>query len=173
LFVIAVLGHWVEHAVQLAQVHAWDVPRRHSHGVLGMRWPWLAESEALHFWYAIGMLAGLILFASRMTGGARVVWLLAIVSQTWHQFEHALLVWQAQTGTHLFGAPRRTSVVQYVTGVERIELHFFYNLVATGLMCMSLLVSYAARSRRSIRQGRRKRPSHMLWEADRPTGEAS
>src|SRR5688500_7711450 len=105
VFLGLVFGHWVEHAVQLAQVHVLGWSRGHSHGLLGTIWPWLATSEMLHFLYALGMLVGLVVFVGLFSGAARAIWVGAIGTQAWHQCEHLLLVVQVYASHNLFGQP--------------------------------------------------------------------
>src|SRR5262249_52662323 len=104
-------------------------------GVLGVLWPWLADSEWLHFVYNGALLAGLVLLRPGFRGVAREWWTAALGVQVWHFFEHALLLSQKITGHFLFGKEQPTSVVQLV--VPRLELHLFYN----GAVMIPLLLA--------------------------------
>jgi hypothetical protein len=128
LFMVVVLGHWVEHLVQGLQIYAlgWPVPE--ARGVLGYFFPWLIKSETLHYGYALVMLAGLWLLRSGFTGKAdRFWWMTAFWIQFFHHIEHAILQAQAIIGVNLMGRPVPTSLVQLL--VPRVELHLFYNTI--------------------------------------------
>ncbi|HEX8692953.1 MAG TPA: hypothetical protein VF746_11065 [Longimicrobium sp.] len=138
LFMAVVLAHWAEHLVQAWQVWVLGWPRHHSRGVLGQAFPWLVHSEALHYGYAVVMLAGLFLLRGAFTGRAGAWWMAAFWLQVWHHFEHLLLIAQATLGTNLAGRPVPTSVVQLF--VPRIELHLFYNTVVFVPMVVALVL---------------------------------
>src|SRR6185369_7592737 len=55
-FMIIVLGHWAEHLTQAVQIYILGWPRPKAGGVLGVFFPWLVRSEALHYGYALVML---------------------------------------------------------------------------------------------------------------------
>jgi hypothetical protein len=126
-FMLVVLAHWAEHLAQAVQVYVlgWPIPQ--SNGVLGLWYPWLVKSEALHYGYAIVMLIGLWILRTGFTGRARMWWMIALGIQFWHHFEHALLLGQVVFDHNLFGSPVPLSVLQLV--VRRLELHLFYNSV--------------------------------------------
>ncbi|MCB9761117.1 MAG: hypothetical protein H6739_14855 [Alphaproteobacteria bacterium] len=125
LFMVIVLGHWAEHLAQAYQIYAlgWDVPD--ARGVLGLWFPWLVASEALHYGYAIVMLIGIWVLRKGFVGRSLTWWTVSLVIQFWHHIEHALLQGQAIAGQNLFGAPVPTSLVQL--WVPRVELHLIYN----------------------------------------------
>ncbi|GAA2704360.1 hypothetical protein ACFY2R_18715 [Micromonospora olivasterospora] len=125
VFGLIVLAHWAEHLVQAWQVWGMGMPRPEARGVLGMPFPWLVQSEWLHYGYALVMLAGLWLLRDGFVGRARLWWLVALAIQVWHHLEHLLLLIQALTGRNLFGRPVPTSLAQLL--YPRIELHLFYN----------------------------------------------
>jgi len=127
IFMVIVLAHWAEHIVQALQIWALGMERPAAKGVLGFVFPWLVESEALHYGYAIIMLVGLFLFRPGFVGQSRKWWDAALVIQFWHHIEHFLLLGQAVAGTNLFGQAVPTSVAQLAIG--RVELHLFYNAV--------------------------------------------
>src|SRR4029453_3333412 len=79
-FMVIVLAHWAEHLAKAAQIYIlkWPVPE--SRGVLGLWFPWLVKSEALHYGYALVMLVGLWILPSGFvgsapTGGVGVFWI--------------------------------------------------------------------------------------------------
>lgn len=158
VFMIIVLAHWVEHLFQACQVFILGWPREKSLGVLGLLFPWLVQSEWLHYWYAFIMLVGLAALRPAFVGEARVYWNAALVIQIWHHFEHALLLAQAMAHTNLFGSPVPTSLLQLV--FPRIELHLFYNAVVFVPMVVAVYYHFyppARETQRSICSCSRRR----------------
>jgi hypothetical protein len=137
VFMGIVILHWVEHLVQAFQIWGLGMERPEAKGALGFLFPWLVESEALHYGYAIIMLIGLLLFRPGFVGQARKWWDAALIIQFWHHIEHFILLGQAVVGTNLFGKPVPTSFAQLV--VERAELHLLYN----GLVFIPMVVAMA------------------------------
>lgn len=125
VYMVIVLLHWMEHIVQAYQIYVLGWPRAAAGGVLGLWLPWLLKTELLHWGYAFAMLAGLILLLPGFIGRSRTWWIVSLVIQTWHFFEHSLLQAQAIMGHNLFGASVPTSVVQL--WIPRVELHLIYN----------------------------------------------
>ncbi|MBI4261687.1 MAG: hypothetical protein HY658_14110 [Actinobacteria bacterium] len=136
-FMVVVIAHWAEHLVQAFQIWALGMERPESRGVLGLVFPWLVSSEALHYGYAIVMLAGLLLLRPGFTGRARTWWDIALVIQFWHHLEHALLLGQAVVGANLFGQPVPTSIAQVV--IPRVELHLLYNALVFIPMVIAMI----------------------------------
>jgi hypothetical protein len=127
VFMLIVVAHWAEHLVQAYQIWVLGRPRPQARGVLGQWFPWLVSSEALHYGYAIVMLAALFLLRPGFAGRARTWWTVALVIQFWHHIEHLLLLIQAQAGQPFFGQAVPTSIAQLA--FPRVELHLFYNSV--------------------------------------------
>jgi hypothetical protein len=128
VFMVIVLAHWVEHLLQGVQIYAlgWPVPE--ARGALGLLFPWLIKSEALHYGYALVMLIGLWVLRSGFTGKLdRFWWMVSLGIQFFHHIEHAILQVQAILGVNLLGRPVPTSLVQL--WVPRVELHLFYNTI--------------------------------------------
>jgi hypothetical protein len=128
LFTVIVLAHWAEHLLQAYQIYGlgWSVPE--ARGMLGYFYPWLIKSEALHYGYALVMLAGLWLLRPGFTGKKdRLWWTIALGIQFFHHFEHLLLQLQAILGSNFFGRPVPTSIAQL--WFPRVELHLFYNTI--------------------------------------------
>lgn len=136
IFGIIVLTHWVEHVVQAAQIWAFDMARPDAKGALGYLFPWLVESEWLHYGYALAMLGGFALLLPGFSGRSKAVWGVALGIQIWHHVEHALLLYQAQAGHNLFGKAAPTSVLQLIW--QRPELHLFYNGLVTAPMLLAV-----------------------------------
>jgi len=126
-FTAIVLAHWAEHLVQAVQVFILGWPRPEARGVLGMPFPWLVTSEALHYGYAIVMLVGIWLLRYGFTGRSRTWWDIALVIQFWHHIEHGLLQGQVIAGQNLFGSPVPVSIAQL--WIPRVELHLLYNTI--------------------------------------------
>lgn len=125
LFMLIVLAHLSEHLVQAAQVYLLDWPRHNARGILGQWFPGLVHTEALHYGYAVIMLAGIWLLLPGFVGRSRAWWVAALVIQFWHHIEHALLQGQALLGSNLFGAHAPMSIAQL--WIPRVELHLLYN----------------------------------------------
>jgi hypothetical protein len=125
IFLAVVMAHVLEHVAQAIQVFVLGWPRAQALGLLGLAWPWLVQSEWLHFSDVLLTLVGLLVLRYGFRGEARRWWTAAMVVSAWHLFEHSLLLGQALTATTLWGAPQPTSLVQLA--VPRVELHLFYN----------------------------------------------
>ena len=127
IFMFIVLAHWGEHLVQAIQIYALHWPRPAAGGILGLWYPWLISSEALHYGYALVMLTGLWFLRYGFQGTSRKWWDAALIIQIWHHFEHFLLITQATLHHNFFGRPVPTSILQIF--FPRVELHLFYNAV--------------------------------------------
>jgi hypothetical protein len=136
IFLVIVLAHWAEHIAQAIQIWVlgWSIPE--SRGVLGVLFPWLVTSEAMHYGYALIMLVALIALRGGFTGTARTWWTIALGIQLWHHLEHLLLLGQATFGANLAGRPVPTSILQLL--VPRVELHLFYNAVVFVPMIIAM-----------------------------------
>ncbi len=126
-FTVIVLAHWAEHLLQAYQIWVMGWPRPKALGALGLFYPWLVKSEAMHYGYAIVMLIGLWMTLPGFAGTSRKWWVAALAIQFWHHIEHLLLQIQAITGQYFFGSPVPTSIAQL--WFPRVELHLFYNTV--------------------------------------------
>lgn len=163
VFMVIVFAHLAEHIVQAFQIWVLGWARPDSKGVFGVMFPWLIESEALHYGYAIIMLVGLLLFRPGMAGKARVWWNVALGIQFWHHIEHLLLIIQAQTGAFFWGRPVPTSVAQLF--IMRVELHLLYNTLVLIPMIFAMIEhvwpSDADRSKVSCDCARPSRMAHQ------------
>lgn len=138
VYLVIVLAHWAEHLAQATQIYVLGWPVKESRGVLGLWFPWLVSSEALHYGYAIVMLVAFLLLRPGFHGTARTWWNVALGIQVWHHFEHLLLLVQAITGAYLFGAAVPTSIAQ--TLIPRVELHLFYNTIVFVPMVVAMVL---------------------------------
>lgn len=127
LFMVIALAHWAEHLAQAWQIFVMGWSRPQANGVLGLWYPWLIQSEALHYGYALVMLVGLWTLRDGFTGLSRKWWTAALVIQFWHHIEHLLLIWQATTHHNFWHKPVPFSFLQLM--IPRVELHLFYNTV--------------------------------------------
>ena len=138
VFMVVVLGHWVEHIAQAYQIWVLHWSRPKALGALGLAFPWLVKSESLHYGYALVMLIGLFLLRPGFTGRSRAWWTVALVIQFWHHIEHLLLLIQAQTGMYLLGRPVPTSILQLA--FPRVQLHLFYNSIVFIPMVIAVIL---------------------------------
>jgi hypothetical protein len=155
-FTFIVLAHWAEHLVQAFQVYVLGWPLNRSFGLVGMLYPWLVKSEAMHYAYAFVMLVGIWILRRGFTGRSYVWWMIAFWIQFWHHIEHGLLQAQVIYGHNFFNAPGPISIIQMIgflegpasTGfngllvgppkhdmsgllylVRRMEVHMMYNTI--------------------------------------------
>jgi hypothetical protein len=124
---LVVLAHWGEHLFQAYQIYVLGWPRPKANGMLGMLYPPMIKSEALHYGYALAMLIGLWIFRKGFTGRSHTWWMVAFWIQFWHHIEHFLLIYQATTHHNFWGKPVPCSVLQLF--FPRVELHLFYNSI--------------------------------------------
>lgn len=125
IFLAIVLAHWAEHLVQAYQIYVMGWPIPESLGVLGYWFPWMIESELLHYGYALIMLIGIWILRKGFTGRSYTWWMISFWIQFWHHIEHALLQGQAIIGENLANSPVPVSLIQFI--IPRVELHLIYN----------------------------------------------
>lgn len=136
LFMVVVLSHWAEHLVQAVQIFIWHWPRAEALGVLGMAFPWLVQSELMHYLYALVMLIGIWIFRTGFSGRSHFWWTITLWIQFWHHVEHLLLQAQWATGHNLFNSPVPMSIAQL--WIPRVELHLLYNTLVFVPMIMAM-----------------------------------
>ncbi len=127
VFMFIVLAHWGEHLAQAYQIWVMGWPASKANGILGLWYPWLIKSEALHYGYALVMLIGIWVLRKGFTGRSYMWWTIALYIQFWHHIEHLLLITQATIHHNLFGKPVPYSIVQLF--IPRVQLHLFYNAI--------------------------------------------
>ncbi|KUP97752.1 hypothetical protein [Thermobifida cellulosilytica] len=145
VFGVIVVAHWAEHISQAVQIYVLGWPVAEARGVLGIPFPWLIESEWLHYGYALIMLVGFALLLPGFREISRPWWHLALWLQVWHHLEHFLLLLQALSGVNLAGAEAPTSLVQLL--IPRVELHLLYNTIVTVPMVVAIWLHRASPSR--------------------------
>ncbi|MEX1183558.1 MAG: hypothetical protein WEF86_10025 [Gemmatimonadota bacterium] len=158
-FMLIVLAHWGEHLAQAWQVYALNWPIPESRGMLGLWFPVLVRSEALHYGYAIVMLLGIWILRSGFTGRSRTWWTVALAIQFWHHIEHALLQVQAIAGANLLGSPVPLSIAQL--WIPRVELHLIYN----SLVFVPMVIAMYLHLFPSVAEARAMRCSCAFAEA--------
>jgi hypothetical protein len=164
-YTAVVLFHFSEHLVQSFQVYVLGWPLPQARGVLGIPFPWLVKSEALHYGYAVFMLVAFWVLRKGFVGRSYVWWMIAFWIQFWHHIEHALLQYQVIAGSNFFGAPAPISIIQMIGFVEgspssgfnglmtgppvhpftalmvfvrRVEVHMFYNTIVFVPMVVAM-----------------------------------
>ncbi|AUS81260.1 hypothetical protein C1701_26365 [Actinoalloteichus sp. AHMU CJ021] len=138
LYGIVVLAHWLEHVAQAAQIYLFDWPVPEAGGALGLAFPWLVESELLHYGFALVMIVAFFVLRHGFGGRARTWWGIALGIQFWHHIEHLLLLLQAWSGVHLLSRPVPTSIIQLV--MPRVELHLLYNAIVFVPMVVAMVL---------------------------------
>jgi hypothetical protein len=138
LLMFIVLAHWAEHLAQAWQIYVMGWPRPKAGGFLVLFYPWLVNSEALHYAYAVLMLIGIWVLRKGFTGLSRKWWTVALVIQFWHHIEHLLLQGQVLFHHNLIGSPVPVSVLQMVFPKSRVEIHLFYNAIVFIPMMMGM-----------------------------------
>jgi hypothetical protein len=128
IFLFIVIAHWGEHLFQAYQIYVLHWPRPKALGMLGLVYPWLVRTEALHYGYALIMLIGIWVLRKGFAGVSRTWWTVALCIQFWHHIEHAALQYQAIAHHYWFHSPVPVSFLQ-AAGVPRVELHLFYNTI--------------------------------------------
>ena len=136
VYAAIVLAHWSEHFVQAFQIYVlgWKIPA--ARGILGLFFPALIKSEALHYGYAVIMLVAFWILRKGFVGRSYTWWMVAFWIQFWHHIEHAILQVQAIAGHNLFGSPVPMSIAQLI--IPRVELHLFYNTIVTIPMVIAM-----------------------------------
>jgi len=142
IFLVLLAAHWLEHLFQAYQVYVLYLHRECALGFLGMKYPWLIRTEALHFVFALLTVVGFFWVSDWgfWDGKSIRFWRYGYRWSIWHLFEHTLLFAQALTHHNLFGRPAPISILQLI--FPRIELHLFYNSIITVYVLMALLQDY-------------------------------
>jgi len=136
VFMAVVLAHWGEHLAQAYQIWIMGWPVSRANGILGLWYPWLIQTETLHYGYALVMLIGLWVLRKGFTGRSRIWWNISLVIQFWHHFEHLLLLIQATIHHNLMGKPVPYSIIQLF--IPRVQLHLFYNAIVFVPMVIAM-----------------------------------
>ena len=145
MYMFIVLFHFIEHVLQIIQFFFLDYSRAEAGGLLGEQFPGLLTNETLHFSYNFILFLGLVMLYRGMSSSAQLWWLVALMLQGWHLFEHTILQFQWLTGWYWFGADRQTSVLENF--IPRIELHFMYNTIVTIPIVIAVLIHIYQRYR--------------------------
>ena len=136
VFTFIVLGHWSEHLVQAYQVFILHWPRPKALGIVGLWYPWLIQSEWLHYGFVTISLVLFIVLRKGFSGTSHKWWMAALWIGVWHDIEHTSLLYQAVTHHYWFHSPVPCSLVQ--VWIPRVELHLIYNTIVTIPMAMAM-----------------------------------
>ena len=141
-FMAVVVALWLERLAQAVQVYllGWPVA-----GVLGLVFPLPVHSEWLPYGFALAVLIGLVLLRPGFQGHAFNWWTIALGVQAWYQYEHLLLLIQAQTGSFPPGYDAPTGILQLV--VPRLEMELFYNAAVFVPMVVAVVLHRLPRDR--------------------------
>jgi hypothetical protein len=119
-------GHFMEHVVQVGQIHLMGVPPAAAHGIFGA-----LDIEWVHFVWNSFVLIAVVLLLVRFR---RNPWLwVTLAVAGWHEIEHAFIMTRYLT-TGVAGTPGLLSQGGIIGGglpFIRPNVHFFYNLVET------------------------------------------
>ena len=136
-------GHFLEHVVQMVQLHVLHLPGHEAHGVFGA-----FDSEWVHFTWNNTVTLVVFLLVTRFSGN-RWLWLTALIAG-WHGLEHSYIMWVYLT-TGLRGSPGLLGAGGVIGGglpVPTVDLHFYYNLIET----LPLLIAFVYQCRRSYEE---------------------
>lgn len=132
VLVVAQTGHFLEHVVQMTQIHTLDVRLQDAHGVFGA-----LDIEWVHFlWNAWVGVVGLLL----LTHFRRNPWLwLVVLIAGWHAAEHTyiLAVYLASGTAGTPGFLARGGALAGGLPLIRPDLHFGYNLIETAPLLLA------------------------------------
>lgn len=151
-FLVLIGLHWIEHLFQVYQIYFLHMHRECAFGFLGMKYPWLVQTEVLHFAFAGFTFSGMWLVAQNYFTSNKAVhsWVVGWLWSAFHFVEHLLLFWQALLHHNIFGRPVPTSMLQLI--FPRVELHLVYNTIITYFIMKALIDEY--RFQRSVIQER-------------------
>jgi hypothetical protein len=139
-----ILFHMFEHVLQVTQVYVLNVDRADALGLLGIWLPRLMRAEVVHFGFSVYTLLAILLLGGAIVGRARWFGVIALSVQSWHLFEHTLLLTQRSIDNFFLGTAGPSSLVELL--IPRVELHFVYNAtVFTGILVAMLLHAYPPR----------------------------
>jgi hypothetical protein len=127
-------GHFLEHVVQMVQIHLLGIPGPRAQGVVGA-----LDLEWVHFIWNSAVLAGTYALVAAYPCN-RWLWATAGLAG-WHEIEHAFILVTFLT-TGVVGTPGLLSFGGALGGglpLARPNLHFLYNLVETTPLILGFL----------------------------------
>lgn len=121
------VGHVLEHAAQMVQLHVLHLDSAHAHGIFGA-----LDIEWVHFFWNTWILLAVVVLLSRFRNNP---WLWAtLVIAGWHEVEHAFIL-SAYLSAGVAGTPGLLAAGGRISGglpIARPDLHFLYNLIETA-----------------------------------------
>jgi len=147
LYILAVLqmGHFIEHLVQVAQVHLLHWPEAQARGIAS----WLDE-EPVHFVFNLGVFVTVVgLF--RVMESNRWLWV-CLPLTGWHALEHSFRLWAYLHDEGLAGLLGHGGLLFGGLPIGERALHFGYNLAELTLLVAALLTE--VRSEHNTRYAR-------------------
>src|SRR5712691_6458937 len=125
-------GHFLEHLVQMIQIHLLRLQGAQAQGVFGM-----LNIEWVHFLWNTWVLIAAVVLLVRYRGNAWL-WFTTLFA-AWHAIEHAYIVW-IYLRTGVAGTPGLLSLGGAIQGglpIARPDLHFLYNLIETAPLAVA------------------------------------
>ena len=123
MLVASQLGHVLEHAAQLTQIHVLGIRAPDARGILAM-----FDTELVHFLWNSWILAAVAALVVAFPGNR---WLqLSAILSCWHAFEHAF-IYAGYLVSGISGTPGLVAAGGVIGGglpLVRPDLHFVYNL---------------------------------------------
>jgi len=148
LLTLAQVGHFLEHAVQMDQIHLLGLAGEQARGIFGA-----LDIEWVHFVWNTWILVGIALVVGGLdVSPRRNPWLwLALLLAGWHELEHSYLI-GGYLATGVAGAPGLLATGGALFGglpLSRADLHFVYNLLETAPLVAAFLYQVAHSPRSS------------------------
>ncbi len=119
-------GHFIEHVVQMTQIHVLGLKGLDARGAFGA-----LDIEWVHFTWNTWVIIAVLLLLYRFRANPWL-WLTAIIAG-WHEIEH-IFIMSVYLATATAGTPGFLSKGGLIGGglpLVRPDLHFFYNLIET------------------------------------------
>jgi hypothetical protein len=126
VLVVTQTGHFLEHVVQMIQIHVLALTGPDARGIFGT-----LDIEWVHFVWNTWVLVAVAVLLFRYPDN-KWLWVAAIFS-TWHAIEHAY-IFSVYLSTGVSGTPglfAQGGAIGDGLPFTRPDLHFFYNLIET------------------------------------------
>lgn len=134
-FLVVQSGHFMEHVVQMVQIHIIGLPFVQSHGLFGV----LFDTEWFHFFFDSLFIpyCTVILLVTLNRRASGWLWLLLPLA-FWHAAEHVAIL-QVYLKTHAFGSPGLLAyggMLNKIVPITRPDLHFLYNFAEEAFIVL-------------------------------------